>query len=226
MNTSNPPSGRGEDYYCGGRLRDGSGKTCRRRAGHGTPTPGTGRCRLHGGNTPSHRRRAERVEAERAVTTYGLPVDVDPREALLQEVHRTAGHVAWLAEVVAGLPDDALGWSVAEQTARRIVVGKDEDGDGVEGEVVDTKRRAVPHVLVSIYQTERKHLREVCRDAVSAGVQERVVQLAEQQGMALAGAIRAILGDLNLTPDQLALVPAVVPKHLRAVAANGNGAPG
>lgn len=224
MTGADEAAGHGGRGYCGGRKRDGSGETCRRPAGWGTPSK-TGKCRLHGGNTPSHRRHAERAEAERAVATYGLPVDVDPREALLQEVHRTAGHVAWLAEVVAALSDDALGWSVAEQTTRRVVIGQDRDGDGgQEGEVVDTKRRAAPHVLVTMYQAERKHLREVSRDAVNAGVAERAVQLAEQQGTALAGAVRAILADLNLSADQLALVPTIVPRHLRAVMANGNGA--
>lgn len=225
MNTSNQTPGHGDDWYCGGRLRDGSNRTCRRRAGHGTPTPGTGRCRLHGGNTPSHRRRAERAEAERAVATYGLPVDVDPREALLQEVHRTAGHVAWLGQIVAALEHGGSGY-------RRdtIVEGEDEREifvplSGLKQLSKDGKFEK-PSVWLEIYQQERRHLREVCAAAVSAGVQERAVQLAEQQGVALAGAIRAILGDLQLSPEQLALVPAVVPRHLRALTTNGNGTSG
>lgn len=222
MNTSDQGPGRGDDYYCGGRLRDGSGKTCRRRAGHGTPTPGVGRCKLHGGNTPSHRRRAERAEAELAVATYGLPREVDPRAALLEEVHRTAGHVAWLGQLVAELEHGGSGYRqdtiVDGEEERTIYVPL----TGLKQLSKDGKFEK-PSVWVELYQQERRHLREVCRDAASAGVEERAVRLAEQQGMALAGAVRAILGDLNLSQEQLALVPAVVPKHLRALSSNGNG---
>ena len=35
--------------------------------------------------------------------SFGLPREVDPHEALLEEVHRMAGHVAWLGELVAAL---------------------------------------------------------------------------------------------------------------------------
>ncbi len=220
--TTTPP-GPDHDGRCGGAKRDGSGGTCQQRSGWGTNHPGTGRCKLHGGNTHSHRVRAERVEAERAVATYGLPVDVDPRAALLEEVQRTAGHVAWLGQLVAAL-EHGLGGSGYRQD---VIV----DGDEVRQIYVPLSglkqlskdgKFEKPSVWVELYQQERRHLREVCAAAVSAGVQERAVQLAEQQGMALAGAIRAILADLNLTPEQLALVPDVVPRHLRAVSA-GDG---
>jgi hypothetical protein len=48
----------------------------------------------------------------------------------------------------------------------------------------------------------------------------RRVRLAEQQGQLLSNAIRAILGDLNLTPDQQALVSTVVPNRLRELSAS------
>jgi hypothetical protein len=69
-------------------------------------------CNIHGAKAPqvqaAARRRLEQQAAERAVTTYGLPRDVEPAQALVEEVHRTAGHVAWLAEHVAGLKADQL----------------------------------------------------------------------------------------------------------------------
>lgn len=34
--------------------------------------------------------------ASAAVAEFGLPLEVAPHEALLQELHRTAGRVAWL----------------------------------------------------------------------------------------------------------------------------------
>ena len=60
-----------------------------------------------------------------------------------------------------------------------------------------------------------KELRTVAKLAIDAGVEERRVQLAEEQGRQLAEVIRRILADLDLTPEQQARVPVVVPRRLR-----------
>jgi hypothetical protein len=60
-------------------------------------------CKLHGGASPTHVRAAQRREAERAVELFGLPREVEPHQALIEEVYRAAGHVAWLGEVVGQL---------------------------------------------------------------------------------------------------------------------------
>lgn len=64
---------------CGARLRQGDGN-CRKTAGWGTGHVGTGRCRLHGGNTRTQTAGAERVQlvgqAKDAVRRLGFePVD-------------------------------------------------------------------------------------------------------------------------------------------------------
>jgi len=64
-------------------------------------------CRFHGGSAPQVRDAAEqRLLLRRAVLeaeTLGLPREVDPHTALLEELHRTAGAVQWLGAVVADL---------------------------------------------------------------------------------------------------------------------------
>lgn len=62
---------------CGGKRRgEGTGMLCTRPAGWGTDHPGSGRCKLHGGKTPSHERAGQRARAEQAVATLGLPREV------------------------------------------------------------------------------------------------------------------------------------------------------
>lgn len=190
---------------CGADAR--SGEPCRRGAGHGTDHPGVGRCKFHGGSTPSHRQAAQREIAVREVATLGLSREIDPRAALLEEVHRTAGAVDWLRVQVAQLAPEDVVWGTTE--AKRST-GK--DGDSI------TQGAAV-NVWVQLYQDERRHLVAVSKAAIAAGIEERRVQLAEQQGTLLAGAIRAILGDLNLTAEQQAMVPTVVPARLRELTA-------
>lgn len=94
---------------CGATKRNG--EPCKLPAGHGTPSK-FGRCKLHGGATPSHVKHARKLEASAAVQTFGLPREVDPEVALLEEIHRTAGHVAWLGQKVASLDEDEVASTV------------------------------------------------------------------------------------------------------------------
>lgn len=65
-------------------------------AGYGTDHKGFGRCKFHGGSTPNHRTQARSQEIAQRLAASGTPMVVDPGAALLSEVHRTAGHIAWL----------------------------------------------------------------------------------------------------------------------------------
>jgi hypothetical protein len=173
----------GPGRRCGARARHGG--RCKLPAGHGTDHVGFGSCKLHGGATPAGRESAKRARARTEVAVFGLPVDIDPRDALLQEVCRTAGHVAWLRDRIASLPEAELPSSA----------------------------------WVPLYQEEREHLVRVSKSAADAGVQERSVRVAEEQGRLLAGVIRAILGELDLSEFQRAVAPMIVRRHLMALAA-------
>jgi hypothetical protein len=83
---------------------------------------------------------------------------------------------------------------------------------------MDRTMAAKPSVWLGLYQRERKHLVDVSKAAISAGIEERRVRLAESHGQLLAQVVRGVLADLNLTLEQQSLVPSVVPRHLRAVA--------
>lgn len=192
---------------CGARKRQGEGN-CTRPAGWGTDHPGTGRCKLHGGATVSHRGAASEELARRAVVTYGLPRDISPTEALLEEVRYTAGHVAWLREKVAELEDEQLVWGVTEQV----------DKQASEFRGTDTTEAARPNIWLELYYRERKHLVDVTKAAISAGIEERRVKLAEAQGALLNGVIKRILARLSLSSEQSALLPVVVPEELRRAA--------
>ena len=173
------------------------------------PQPGLTVCHLHGGKTRAAQAAGRRrVELAKAQATFGLPRDVAPDVALLEEVHRTAGHVAWLGQQVAELDPTQATWTHVED---RHKTGGDDWGD-------TTTHRAQPSIWYELYQRERKHLIDVCKAALAAGVEERRVRLAESQGELLAGAIKKILADLHLTDEQQRLVPTIVPRHLKAVA--------
>ncbi|MFD4968952.1 hypothetical protein [Streptomyces sp. NPDC058424] len=174
-------------------------------------------CRFHGGAAPQSLRAAEqRVTEEKAralVETYGRKIDTTATEALLDEVQWTAGHVAWLRERVQEIEGAAAAGADREHP---LVWGVTREKSG--GEDFGTTEEAAPNVWLKLYQQERAHLVKVCAEAIKAGIEERRIKLAEQQGVLVAQAIRAILADLNLTADQQAQVPEIVPRHLRALA--------
>jgi hypothetical protein len=64
--------------------------------------------------------------------------------------------------------------------------------------------------LTKLEADERDRLAKWCQQAIAAGLEERRVRLAEQQGAQLAAVIRAFVADLGLTAQQQALVPAAL----------------
>lgn len=122
--------------------------------------------------------------------------DIDPTEALLAEVRRNASQVQWLEDKISVWTMDTT-VEIPPSQAQWIV----------------------------LYQTERKLLANVCKVAIDAGVAQRQIALAEQQGQMLALAINQILDALDLTFDQKQLVPEVVPTVLRAIAVRADQLP-
>lgn len=187
------------------------------------PLAGQRVCGIHGGKSPqaleaADRRLVER-EAVRALEAFGVPIVIDYQSALLEELHRTAGAVAWLGAIVADLDQDDISW------------GKTRTKDA--GDDRGTTFEAGKNVWVGLWQVERKHLVEVARECGKAKIDERRIELAEGQGRLLAGVIQRILTSvfeslvLVLGPHEAARVAveaawgswvgSIVPAELRAL---------
>lgn len=183
---------------CGAKKSNGDG-TCGHVAGYGTDHLGHGRCKFHGGTTPTGKIYAAREAIRQGTLWFGDPVDVSPEEALLQEVHRTAGHVLYLE----GFLRKFEGVASAE-----LLADIDDPDERARGQQEIQQAR-------SLYRSEREHLTKVCQVALHAGIEERQVRLAERQGQFIADAIRGILSELGVADKPEA--PAVIRKHLTLV---------
>jgi hypothetical protein len=158
---------------------------CRNTAGMRTPHFGIGSCWSHGGTSPSHVAKAERETAAAALRTYGLPREIDPVSALFEEVHRTAGAVAWLGEIVALIDPENLVWGVTQET----------DSQSGEFPGLDTVRQAKPVVWLELYRLERKHLVDVCKTVVSLQLEDRRDRAGRQQAAQMFLLMEAMLTD-------------------------------
>jgi hypothetical protein len=197
-NPPTPETRKNHGPICGaprtGNSDSGPGICCQI-AGWGTAHPGYGHCRNHGGNLPSisqkETKEQQKLQAIKARDLFGLPRDIDPQSALLEEVQRTAGHVDWLGEVIRELDDP--------EKLKQF-----------------TDQGVMPSVWIVMYEEERKHLVRVCSEAIKCGVAERQVRIAEEQGRLLAMVLQAFMRDpvLDLTPAQLVRAPKLIRKHL------------
>lgn len=195
--------------YCGAKTR--AGGKCTRPPGWGTGHPGIGSCKFHGGSTRNHEVAAAVTLARRELAVMGRPLDIEPHEALLECVRITAGEVQYASDRIAELDiADAVGPVVTERP-RKGEYGMEEHGDNV--------RELGPpalHIWIVVRQHAMDRLVNYAKIALVAGIAERQVKIAEQQGQLLAEVIRGILRDLGV--DDRPEAPAIVRKHLSLVA--------
>lgn len=217
-----------QHWLCSGHRhpRDSDGKPLPIQPCEKWPMHGQSVCATHGGkgrNRESAGRQWKKEQAEskamaqleRTVKTLGLPVTTTPQQALLDEIYRTAGHVAWLEEQVGKLTPGDLVWGTASEEKREGIGEMETSVD-----LTTTVKQARPHVLMDLYQKERAHLVHVAKVAIQCGIAERQIKLAEEQGRAIADAIRAVFEDpeLELSVTQMTVARTVASRVLRTLA--------
>jgi len=96
---------------------------------------------------------------------------------MLDVIAYQAGMVAYWRSVVEAIDDDSLTW------------GATKVNDGPTG----TTEEAKPHIAYSLLDEAQSKLVRYCAEAMKAGVAERQVRLAEQQGSLMSALQRAVL---------------------------------
>lgn len=192
-----------------------TGKPCTRWAIEGGKT-----CPVHGSSNRRSKLAAKRVtEKAKAEKKYARELErqatkareVEPSTALVELVHSAAGEVEyWRAEVDRVQADHperlTMGVTRVEKGTR--------DRSDVDMKIIET----TPHIAYVMWTEARERLAKYAAAALKAGVEERRVRLAEDQGALMAQVIRGILGDLNLTREQQERSGEIAARHLRLVA--------
>lgn len=198
---------------------EGKRRACHQDAGWGTEHVGEGVCKLHGGNSSDYVAKLQmdrkRRMLEEARRTYGMPLDVDPATALLEEVQRTAGAVAFLEAKVRELAPEELVWGVVEEITEWA---QNPDSNGVRSNDSTVKRKAQTNQWLRLYQEERRHLAAVSKDAIQAGANASLVDMLQKIGQVYVRLVERVVERLGLTPEQMAQLPTIMTAELSALA--------
>jgi len=198
MTTGTPDESR-DQQHCGARKRQGDG-TCTQPAGWGTDHVGIGACKLHGGSMANHKTAAATTQARRDVVLFGARRDIHPADALLELVQWTAGEVDYWRQRVRLLEEHDLTWGVT-----KVKEGGDDRG---------TTEEAKPNIAYVMLVDASNRLERYSASALKAGVDERRVRLAEQQGTLLHGVLVAVLGELGHDVSPGSSAAQVILRHL------------
>lgn len=199
-------------------------------------------CRFHGGAAPQVLRRAA-VRAE--LQSWGLDAPtVDPGETMLKLVSQSSVRVDRYARLLRDAFEAAEQLRQAHEGGELALV-EDETEDGEPG-ALQVARSNWERVFATggvaaligntyssgdfgVYATgeairgladlemrERKLCADFASKAIAAGLNERLVRVAEQQGAMILAMMRAVLGDqrLGLTEAQLAAAPMIIESHV------------
>lgn len=178
---------------CNGKKKQGEG-LCQRPAGAGTPHPGVGTCKLHGGCAPNAVKKGERLLLERdARELFGkIAPEISPVENPLQAFAEIAGRVlAWM-----GLMDELVG------DLRRATR---EDFFG--GEQVQP--------IVELYERSMDRAANVLAMYARLRIDDRLAELQEKQKLTVLRAIEAAMDEIGVQDEARADAKRRVAKHLR-----------
>ncbi len=198
---------------------------------HKSPARGGGACRLapltgqavcgaHGGKARHAKaagaRRVAEARAVRLAARWGVPVEVDGTEAILGQIHVWAGIERFYRERAEQLGDDEKIWGRTKEK--------------LGGEDYGTTFEAKPHMWIVLHERASLNLVRCAAEAIRAGIDERRVRLAEQQGVQVADTLKGIadavlraliaagLGD-ELAAVFTSTLEVEAPRHLRLLTA-------
>ena len=171
-------------------------------------------CSAHGGRSPRGKaaaaRRLQEEKAAKAAQRLAQPIDTDPSQALLDLVSSAAGEVAYWRNRVDEIQD---------RDEKRLTSGLTKITEGKDRGGVTTLRtvETVAAIEYRMWVDAQERLARYATATLRAGVEERRVRLAEDQGALVAQVIRRILDRLDLSEWQAEMVGSVVPEELRAL---------
>lgn len=169
---------------------------------HGPAVLGQPRCQTHLGMALDDPRVVLGQEQARN-PLKGEPLDIGPAEALLWRVQVIAGEVARLDILVAQIEADDLVFGVT------MVEEAEDFGDSPAR---TTRQEARLNMWLQLRAQREHQLSDACSAALRANIEDRLVRVAEQEGMLMRRLMLAVLSDFGVRQDDPRLAE-VIPRR-------------
>jgi len=213
MTESKKQRGYDEETDCGGLKRNG--EPCELPKGWGTPHVGIGRCRKHGGNTPTHVAHGELAKAEHVARTLGLPIETNPFDALANSLAISNGIVEHFRREVERIDVDCEFVRPTSILRRPLNEGKDGENAAIEIEEI-TEAPLDLHIALKALDLWLKNRDKTAKMILDNGLAERLVKLQEGAAEQLMLFARGLVEALGFKPED-ARIRVIVEKQLKAV---------
>lgn len=181
----------------------------------------TGLCRSHGANLPTIAAAGERklalMSAQGEIATLMRECDIPEQHPIdgLLEVVRVAGSMMRLLTIKVGeLSEDTEIREMVETVGKdifktRLVV----DNDAFWS--LDKDGQMVPHVYVQLLKIWTERYERACATALSAGIEERRIRLAEDTADTFFSALSKAIAQAGLTPEMRDALNTAMAQELR-----------
>lgn len=201
-------------FVCGAALTSAGyqGRTCTKRV----EKPGM-KCARHARQSalaPQTDLEADLTKLLKKVGAPGQP-HRDPREVLLDTVTRAHQMVAVLDSLIQGFTKEDMELLGYEGDIEVVAVGR-------VATAIPTSRALQASHIKAVLDLHGKWVAEAARISkatVSAGIEDRLVRLAEQQSRVVADVIRATIESLPISAEQRAWAMAEAARRLRGIGA-------
>ena len=163
-------------------------------------------CDKHGGNNPRVRenalRKREEKEIRAEVVSLGIRIEVDPIDALLNDIWETVGNIEFYRSLVQELPTHPEPDEIVGENKNHQPIWKHGE-PGIYGKTFHQSGlptgEAKPHVLIQMYNDERKHLVTVTSAAIRLGIEEHRLQLEESRATEVFRAVTLAMEMMGLS---------------------------
>lgn len=143
----------------------------------------------------------------------GTPVDVDPHEAIIHAIRICAGEVAYCDAQISRLSEDELFERPLNVTVTQLPFSKN------EVEVTEQRDAEVISRWVVLRDNAADRMVKYADKAISLGIDERRVRIAERVADVLYPLLMNLDEDLQLTAEQRRRLPDVIGARLKSLEA-------
>lgn len=219
--SNNPGGARWCDQPGHERLECTKHRTKGRGQCHGPAVRGTDACPLHGGHTREVARAKgqARISAWSAIGQPGDGEGIDSSAAVLGMLQQSWLRAAMYGQLLRAQVEkdgtDEVGLEGGEAERANGLIGYRFGAAGKDGNIYAVSEEA--RALVALEAAERDRVVKFAKTAHDMGISDRMLAQAERWSDVVVNRLVLIIDGLNLTPDQAALVPALIQAHLGSI---------